>query len=431
MSSYIRIMNACLNAPPVDVYANDKIIARGLAYRDFTEYIPVQTGTYNIKVYPSGSKGVPVVDTSLSIPAKSILTVAAIGKLAIIELLPFADQPAVLYPDKVSIKFVNLLPDAPSVDVNLADDTVLFRNVPYKGITDYTTVNPATYTLQLRLADTKNVVLTVPNQKFSGGRAYTAYAVGLISGYPPQQLLTPLDGSSYLKIDSSDSGQTVIDSVQADVNGDGVLDKVFLKGNKPDPESPFVDNITLCVEDGKTGKTVCETPSSNAGYNANLFIADFTKDNIPDILVRIESGGSGGYLFAYVYSAVGNSLVKLFDYEEFNAKSQFNVVFKDNYKVEVISRNTNEKYIIDLSGRKEEYSDIYDKNGRLIKPVQGSVLGMGGLEPANVDNDASLELIATQRIIGRFNADTLGYVKTTLDWNGVRFVPVEINYFPL
>ncbi|MCG9967369.1 DUF4397 domain-containing protein [Pelotomaculum terephthalicicum JT] len=76
MSSCIRIMNACPDAPPLDVYANEKIIVRGLAYRDFTEYFPAQSGTYYIKVYPSGSKDVPVVDTSLNIPSKSILTVA-------------------------------------------------------------------------------------------------------------------------------------------------------------------------------------------------------------------------------------------------------------------------------------------------------------------------------------------------------------------
>lgn len=431
MSSYIRIMNACPDAPPLDVYAKEKIIVRGLAYRDFTEYFPVQTGTCYIKVYPSGSKGVPVVDTSLNILSKSILTVAALGKLESIELLPISDQPTLLYPDKASIKFVHLMPNAPNVDMNLTDGTVLLRNVPFKGITDYTNVYPANHTLQVRLAGTNNMVLTVPNQKLSGGSAFTAYAVGLIGCNPPQQLLTPLDGSSYLKIDGSNSGQTVIASGQADVNGDGVLDQVFLNGNKPDPESAFVDNISLCVEDGKTGKIIYANPSSNAGYNANLFLADFTKDSIPDILVRIESGGSGGYLFAYVYSAVGKSLVKLFDYEEFNAESQFDVVFKDNYKVEVSSRNKNKNFIIDLSGRKEEYSDIYDKNGRLFKPVQGSVLGIGGLEPANVDNEASLELIAIQRIIGRYNADTLGYIKTTLDWNGLKFVPVEINYFPL
>ncbi len=291
-------------------------------------------------------------------------------------------------------------------------------------------VSPGTNTLQLRVAGSNNVVLTVPNQIFSGGRAYTAYAVGVVKDNPPLQLLTLLDGSSYLKANGNKPAQTILDFKQADVNGDGVLDNVSLSGNKPDPESPFADNITLCVEDGKIGNTVCATPHFDAGYNANLLLADFTKDSISDILVRIESGGSGGYLYAFVYSLEDNQLVKIFDAEDFNAKSQFNVVFEDNYKVEVTQVDTNKTFTIDLSDRKDEYSDIYDQNGELIRPVTGSVLGLGSLEVVDVDNDSNLDLVATQRIIGRYNADTLGYVKTTLKWDGSIFVQVGINVVP-
>ncbi len=430
MSSYIRVLHASPDAPPVDVYVNDSIIARGLSYRNFTEYLPFQPGTYNMKVYQAGSKSIPVIDTSLNIPGNSILTVAAAGRLDNIELLPVSDKPAFINPDKVNIKFANLSPDAPIVDVILSDGTVLFRNVPFRGITEYMTVNPGTYTLQLKAVGSNDVVLTVPNQKFSGGRVYSAYAAGLVKGGPPLQLLTPLDGSSYLKANGNNQNNAILDLKQADVNGDGIIDSVSLIGNKPDPESPFADNITVCVEDGKAGNKICATPPFNAGYNANLFLADFTGDNISDILVRIESGGSGGYLYAYVYSLEDNRLAIIFDSEAFNARSQFDVVFKDNYKVEVTQVNTNKKFTIDLSNRKDDYSDIYDQNGMLTRPVTGSVLGLGGLEPVDVDNDGDYELVAVQRIIGRYNADTLGYVRTTLEWNGAHFVQQNINVVP-
>lgn len=427
MSSYVRVLHASPDIPPVDVYTNDKIIARSLTYRSFTEYLPVAPGSYNIKVYSAGTKTPPVIDTSLGIPDKAILTVAVTGRLAYIILLSVSDQPLTKTPGMVNIKFVNLSPNAPNVDIALPDGTVLFKNVPFKGNTEYIAINPRNYTLQARVAGANNVVLTVPNQKFAAGKVYTAYSVGLVGGNPPLQLLTPLDGSSYLKTNGNNQTNTILDFKKADVNGDGVLDNVSLTGNKPDPESPFADNITLCVEDGKTRNKICTTPPFNAGYNANLFLADFTGDHISDILVRIESGGSGGYLYAYVYSLKDNRLVKIFDSEDFNAKSQFNVVFRDNYKVEVTQANTNKTFTIDLSDRKEDYSDIYDKNGKLIRPVQGEVLALGALEPVDTNQDRNYELMAYQRVIGRYNADTMGYVKTTLKWDGSSFVPVDIS----
>ncbi|SHK32656.1 DUF4397 domain-containing protein [Desulforamulus aeronauticus] len=424
MPSYIRVLHASPDAPPVDLYADNTIIAKGLSYRNFTEYLPVSSGTHNIKVVHSESPGEQILESSQNIPPNSIQTIALVDNLANIRLLPISDQPASLDVNKVNLKFVHLAPDLSNVDLTLPDGTVLFSNVSFKEATDYLTLNPNNHTLQVRVEG--EVILTVPNQKLSAGKVYSAYLIGRNNGNPPLQLLTPLDGSSYLQVANSESGQIILDSAEADVNGDGIIDKVYLIGNKPDPESPFTQDIRVCVEDGKTNNTICATPASNEGYNANVLLGDFTGDKISDILVRIESGGSGGYLFAYVYSVADDRLVKRFDYEEFNKKSQFNVVFKDNYKVEVTPVNKDKPFIIDVSNRKEEFSDLYNSSGKLIMPVQGSVLALGNIEPV-VDNDSNHNLLAIQRIIGRFNAETLGYVKTTLQWDGVTFSPVKIE----
>lgn len=421
MTSYMRLLHACPDAPPVDIYVNDNMIAGNLSYRNFTEYHPVQAGTCNVKVYQAGSKGAPFVDTFLNIPANSIHTMATAGRLGGIDLLTFSDRPAFMRNNQASIKFVHLSPDTPDVDAVSHDGKVLFRAVPFKGTTGYTTVNPETYTLKVRLAGTNTDVLTVPNQKLAGGKAYTAYTVGLANQNPPLlQMLTPLDGSSYLKVSDN---EITLDSRQADVNGDGVADNVFLVGDRSDPESPFADNITVCVEDGKTGNTACTTPPLNAGYNANLLLADFTHDNANDILVRIDSGGSGGYLYAYIYSFRDNRFLKIFDSEDFNESSQYNAVFKNDYKVEITGRNSGVVFTIDLAGRKDDYADIYDKSGNLIEPVTGGVLGLGGLEPGETDSEGNIGLVALQRIIGKYNSDTLGYIRTVLEWNGSGFTP--------
>ncbi len=200
MASYIRVFHASPDAPAVDVYANGKLIANNLTYRNFTEYIEVMPGTYEIKVFPAGSQANPVINTTLDISDKSILTVAAIGKLANIQLRVVPDTPMPIPVGKTYIKFAHFSPNAPNVDITLPDGTVLFSNVAFTEVTDYKLINPATYTLQARVAGTNNIVLTVPNQKLLPNKFYTAYAVGLVGENPPLQLLTPLDGNSYIKV---------------------------------------------------------------------------------------------------------------------------------------------------------------------------------------------------------------------------------------
>lgn len=423
MSSYIRMLHASTDMYPFDIYVNDNCIREGLSYCGFTEYLPVENYC-NVRVCPAGTKGVSYVDTAVNIPGHAVYTLAVVRREKGYELVPISDRPPHLHRDRANIKFVNLSHDVHGADAYLHDGTMLFSNVPFKGITQYTTLHPGTYTLQIRHNGTGSTVLHVPNQNLSRAKVYTAYAVGMNGGKPPLQLLTPLDGSSYLESNVSAAGRITLDSMQADVNGDRVIDRVILTGNKPDPASSFADNISVCVENGKTSQTICATPPFNGGYNASLFLGDFTYDKASDILVRIESGGSGGYLFAYIYTLKGDQLVKVFDSDEFNARNQYDVVFRDNYKVEVTRAGTNQKFTIDLSQHKDDYSDIYDQNGRLIKPVAGGVLGLSRLDPMDVDNDGHYELIAYQRIIGRYNADTLGYIKTTLRWDGSKFVQV-------
>jgi hypothetical protein len=424
MSSYVRVLHASHDRRPFDVFVNDNCINKGLSYCDFTDYHPV-TNRFRIRLCPPGHCGVSYFDSSFDMSGREIYTLAAVrnpdGRY---DLVPVSDRPSHWHRDRAHIKFVNLSHGLHGADAYLDDGTMLFKNVPFKGITHYTTLHPRTYTLQVRHNGTGSTVLHVPNQYLSGARAYTAYAVGAHGGDPPLQMLTPLDGSSYLERDTPAAGRSTIDTKQADVNGDGVMDRVILTGNRSGQASAFTDNISVCVEDGQTGQRVCATPPFNEGYNPSLFTGNFTYDRAADILVRIESGGSGGYLYAYVYSLRDGRLVKLFDSDQFNAANQYDVVFKDDYRVEVTRTGSGQKYTIDLSRRKDDYADIYDQNGRLIRPVTGGVLGLGRLDPVDVDNDGYYELVAYQRIIGRYNADTLGYIKTTLRWDGSKFVQV-------
>jgi hypothetical protein len=217
----------------------------------------------------------------------------------------------------------------------------------------------------------------------------------------------------------------VLDFKRGDVNGDRVIDNVYLVGNRPAGlESPFTDNITLIIQDGRTNQFTRVTFKDNAGYNPTIFLGDFTGDGVKDILISIDSGGSGGLAFYYMYSFINNRPELIFDHEEYNERYQYDVIYRDFYQVEVISKDSSERYTIDIKYKGEEYlSEIYDENGKLKEPIEGWVNPLGGLYPVDFQRDGIYELYSFRSIAGRYNADALGYVQTSLEWNGREFVP--------
>jgi hypothetical protein len=213
----------------------------------------------------------------------------------------------------------------------------------------------------------------------------------------------------------------VVASARGDVTGDKIPDNIYLSGIKM-PDSPFVQDITLVVQDGKTGKFVTVPLKENVGYNPTLFLGDFNGDGVKDILIRIDSGGSGAFTYDYIYSFVKNVPKVLFDFEVYNETYKYDINYKNNYKVEVISQKNKTRYIIDLTDKGKEYlNEIYDSDGKLKAPIEGFINPLSALFPVDVDMDGVYDLLAFQKIAGRYNADSLGYVENFLKWDNGAF----------
>jgi hypothetical protein len=128
-------------------------------------------------------------------------------------------------------------------------------------------------------------------------------------------------------------------------------------------------------------------------------------------------------MYHYLYSFVENTPQLLFDFNVYNQQYQYEVTYQDHYKVEVVSRINNKKYLIDISLRGADYlNEIYEADGKLKSPITGFVNPLSGLYPVDFDSNKVYELLAYQKIAGRYNADSLGYVLNTLGWSDNRFV---------
>ncbi|PYZ92283.1 spore coat protein [Salipaludibacillus keqinensis] len=216
----------------------------------------------------------------------------------------------------------------------------------------------------------------------------------------------------------------VLDTKYGDVTGDGVIDTVFLVGEKPyGTESPFVDHITVFIQDGQTHLYYRVIPKEASGYNPTIFLGDFTGNHVDDILISTSSGGSGGYAFYDMYAFINHRPVLIFNHETFNEHYTYTVTYKDHFQVKVVGSDS-KTYTIDITYKGEEYlAEIYEPDGRLKESIEGWVNPLGDLYPVDFQRDGVYGLYAARRIAGRYNADGLGYVQMSLEWDGRQFMP--------
>ncbi|WP_338749380.1 hypothetical protein [Bacillus sp. FJAT-52991] len=221
-----------------------------------------------------------------------------------------------------------------------------------------------------------------------------------------------------------DRARRVLDVKRGDVTGDGRVDTVYLIGTKQE-DSPYVQHITLVVQ--YHNQSVETIPlKEGSGYGPTIFLGDFTGDRVDDVLIVIDSGGSGGIIYAYVYSFRQGKMEAIFDSDVFNNSHQYEVNYQNQYVVEVESSYSKKRYTLSLKDKEPEYlAAIYHSDGTLKKPIQGFVSPLAGIYPTDFDRDGTYELVTFQNIAGQYNADRLGYINNVLGWNRQIFVPLR------
>jgi LPXTG-motif cell wall-anchored protein len=192
----VRVVHASPDAPAVDVWVNDAKAISDVAYKEITAYAPLDAGTYNVKVVPAGATEPVVIEADLDLAADTDYTVVAVNVLESIEPLVLVDNNTTPAAGKAHVRFVHASPDAPSVDVAVAGGPVLFSDVAFKGVGDYLPVDAGTYDLEVRLAGTDTVALSVSGVALADQTVYTVFAMGLAGGDPALEAVPSADSAA-------------------------------------------------------------------------------------------------------------------------------------------------------------------------------------------------------------------------------------------
>lgn len=187
--AYVSLYQASPNSPGLNIVVDDKIINNySFDYADHTGYLRFYTGSRTLKFGPYGANNI-VADTTVTFEdgkAYSVFVVDTYQDADVLILDDDADRPA---SGKAKVRFLNLSPDAPDINLNAAGvENALFTGQSFKEKAEFIEVDAKEYDFQVKLASgNHDILLTIPDARLQDGWNYTV----LVRGFQ-----TPPGGSS-------------------------------------------------------------------------------------------------------------------------------------------------------------------------------------------------------------------------------------------
>lgn len=205
----------------------------------------------------------------------------------------------------------------------------------------------------------------------------------------------------------------VVDCVEGNIGPKNTRACIQICGIPFDDNAAFYKELYLLVKaDG-----CCKRVELKPGYNPKVMLFDFNGAG-NDIYVTIDSGGSGGFQYFYIFEYKYCNLNLLMSDDLFNAQyNNYMGYYIDYFRAQVVDRE--DVWRIDLSCKGSEYlSQIYYEDGKLIEPKDIYISGANYTYPQYTQYLDRYTLVVYQKITGLYQADTLGYMETTLKFDG-------------
>lgn len=180
---YVSIYHAAPDAPPLDILVdNSKVNNKPFDYTTYSGYLNFRTGSRNVK-FNSFNAANALADVTFNVAEGKAYSLFVINTLSGIEPLVVVDSAAAPSTGKAMIRFVQLSPDAPSVNVTAKDGTALFPSTSFKQATDFKEIDAKSYSFDVKSEATGEVVLSSNEVALRPGGYYTIVTRGFAN--PP------------------------------------------------------------------------------------------------------------------------------------------------------------------------------------------------------------------------------------------------------
>jgi len=180
--AYMRVTNASPSLATYNVLVNGSTItSAALPYAGGTSYSSRTYGDYSISFTPASSL-VPLYTSTVNLAVSTYTSFYLVNKPGSLDKLTLTDDLSVPATDKAYVRFINLSPDAPAMDVIKSDGTAnLFSNRTYKTSSAFIQVDAGSYTLNAKETSTGTVKATLTAYTFTAGYHYDVIYGGMVT----------------------------------------------------------------------------------------------------------------------------------------------------------------------------------------------------------------------------------------------------------
>jgi len=195
----VRVVHASPDAPAVDIYVNGNIVLENLPFREYSEYLSLPVGTYNVEIKVTGTNTV-VKQLSVPLQAGKDYTAIAVGYAGGaspgFDVMLLEDDNSAPADGRIKIRVAHTAPGAPAVDVyvttpfeTLSGKQPVLTNVPFKAASGYLSVPIGMYQARVAVAGTKTIAVDSHRLVTWGGMIRTIIAVDSRGGGAPFDLI--------------------------------------------------------------------------------------------------------------------------------------------------------------------------------------------------------------------------------------------------
>jgi hypothetical protein len=180
--AYIRVINTSPSLATYNAYFNGTIVnTAALPFGGSASYTAYAAGSYSLK-FTTASSTESVLTKTVALSASTYYSSYLINKPAALDIYTIGDDLSLPATDKAYIRFINLSPDAPALDLaKTSATTTLITNKAFKNASGFIAVDAGTYTFDAKETSSGTVKATSASTSFLAGYHYDIICGGLVT----------------------------------------------------------------------------------------------------------------------------------------------------------------------------------------------------------------------------------------------------------
>jgi hypothetical protein len=198
-SAQVRMLNAVVDAEPLNMNVDDSAKATGVALGSASGYTEVSSGTRDVKIISSTSQAV-LLEKSMGLPDGTNDTVLVYGKRAAMQASVLTDDATVISSGHLRVRVVNLAGDTGVGAGDLSSLPAVIAGAGAGTVTPSAEISPGSAPIRITLSGTQDVIFTSDPQNFTAASYVTIVVVPSPGGKLVNAIvLTQAGGTTFLQ----------------------------------------------------------------------------------------------------------------------------------------------------------------------------------------------------------------------------------------